>query len=439
MRRPLGPIVIALLIPALAACGGGNSPSASATSLVSSSGGSITSTDGHLRLSVPSGALSSPTKITIRALDQGEWPKALRDAHPIGTVYSLEPNGLQFAAPVTVSIDGPPVVVAIGGHHGLPILVTIPGTGADQIAPLTSQPNQSSRRSNPLSVTATTSHFSDVAEVNVVSYDLKPGSESALVGGEWSGTVTITDVLPASVPVQIEATGDLTASGAVDVSTNLGGPSGFGSSELSSGDSYTANLTSWFCPHPGVGTFGVNFHIAAADLPTQDVYYWSERNPRRVGDDVLASAPASCSPPPTTTSSSTSSTTTSSTTTTTAAPKYPGPIAANFDQAAYSTVYSEPVTDPNWTYQWSLQMQADPECASGFTPNSPAPNQADWFHADKNPTPPEPQGPCDHKFYGANGHPGVVTLVVIGPGFRCQAQYSGTVSGTSNPPQCIRT
>ena len=119
-------------------------------------------------------------------------------------------------------------------------------------------------------------------------------------------------------------------------------------------------------------------------------------------------------------------------------------ISAVFTQSAYSTVYTENATPgasgQALTYKWSVAMSADSDCGSGFRGSTPTPNQATWFHADKNPAPGEPTGPCDHHFYGATGHPGVVSVTVSSSHWSCTATYVGTMTGPGNAPQpCTKT
>jgi hypothetical protein len=93
------------------------------------------------------------------------------------------------------------------------------------------------------------------------------------------------------------------------------------------------------------------------------------------------------------------------------------------------------VTDPVWTFAWSVSIPTDPGCAAGFKGGTLTANQAVWYHQDV----PE-GGPCNHlgENYGAAGHPGEVTLIVTSPAWTCTEQYFGTLTGTGNPTQCTR-
>ena len=73
-------------------------------------GGSVTSADGVLTLSVPAGAIAKDTEISIRVVPRAEWPAEIVETGPISAVYDLQPDGLEFDPPaVTVwAFDGEP-------------------------------------------------------------------------------------------------------------------------------------------------------------------------------------------------------------------------------------------------------------------------------------------------------------------------------------------
>jgi hypothetical protein len=65
----------------------------------------VKSGDGGLVVSIPRGALAKPTPIRIRTLPRSEFPPELRKAtlKPGSKLYALEPAGLQFLKPVTIT------------------------------------------------------------------------------------------------------------------------------------------------------------------------------------------------------------------------------------------------------------------------------------------------------------------------------------------------
>ncbi|MDQ2984475.1 MAG: hypothetical protein M3R70_11245 [Actinomycetota bacterium] len=68
-------------------------------------GRTVRSPDGLLTVKIPRGALRKNVRITARVLPRTKWPKEVRRAKaPKGTkFYALEPDGLRFAKPVTIT------------------------------------------------------------------------------------------------------------------------------------------------------------------------------------------------------------------------------------------------------------------------------------------------------------------------------------------------
>jgi len=99
----------------LVACGGGASLDAPpAKQTIGAAGGSLTSPDGRLTLTVPPGALAAATEITIGE-PAATLPAAVK-AIGADRVYRFEPAGLVFAQPVTVRLAlpaSPQVAIAL--------------------------------------------------------------------------------------------------------------------------------------------------------------------------------------------------------------------------------------------------------------------------------------------------------------------------------------
>ncbi len=68
-------------------------------------GGVITSPDGLLTLTIPPGALKEDTNISIEVVPEADYPEQFTDIPPTGSVYSFQPNGLEFNYPIELNID----------------------------------------------------------------------------------------------------------------------------------------------------------------------------------------------------------------------------------------------------------------------------------------------------------------------------------------------
>lgn len=78
------------------------------TSMPAAIGGSMTSSDGAMTMTVPAGALSADTDISVTPLGDVQIPPALRGLPGDLSVYDLQPDGTTFSTPVEVAfeIDG---------------------------------------------------------------------------------------------------------------------------------------------------------------------------------------------------------------------------------------------------------------------------------------------------------------------------------------------
>ena len=72
---------------------------------VEDEGRTVTSDDGKLTLEIPPGALDEEIAISITAVPLEELPEELHLLRGAGTGYRLEPDGLTFSKPVTVTLE----------------------------------------------------------------------------------------------------------------------------------------------------------------------------------------------------------------------------------------------------------------------------------------------------------------------------------------------
>jgi len=72
------------------------------SAIIGPEGGTITSSDGRLTLTIPQGALTEDTEITIRKLNPEDLPPESQGAV---LAYELLPDGLEFLLPVTATVE----------------------------------------------------------------------------------------------------------------------------------------------------------------------------------------------------------------------------------------------------------------------------------------------------------------------------------------------
>ena len=95
-------------------------------------GGEVASSDGVVRLAIPSGALAAETEISIRAVDvgAGSIPGGVA-----GTAYEFKPDGLSFARPARLTIRYVPDRLPRGAAESSLALARIRDDGRLQLTP----------------------------------------------------------------------------------------------------------------------------------------------------------------------------------------------------------------------------------------------------------------------------------------------------------------
>ncbi|WDT79048.1 MAG: hypothetical protein MPW14_18110 [Candidatus Manganitrophus sp.] len=115
---------------------------------IGTDGGTVTSADGMVTLTVPAGALGNTETIVIRSIHPASLPPELAGAE---LAWELRPDGLQFAQPVQVSVALPESPAQADGTFRIPLsfLRTLAGAAPKRsaIKPSRSTARQTGRRS----------------------------------------------------------------------------------------------------------------------------------------------------------------------------------------------------------------------------------------------------------------------------------------------------
>ncbi len=111
------PSLLTLLFFGAAGCGssGGSDPDAGGgdpyeavtVRIDAGDGGTITSADGVFTLTIPAGALSEDTDLTVRAVPADALPAEVSALSPTSLVYDVQPDGLTFSSPVVLAFHWP--------------------------------------------------------------------------------------------------------------------------------------------------------------------------------------------------------------------------------------------------------------------------------------------------------------------------------------------
>ena len=200
----------------VSACGGEaatsttNSPvTTAATTTIgtttTTSGFVVTSEDGDLIVAVSSAAMAEDPGITIRLLAPEEFPPELAGAadDPDVRIYNLEPEGLEFDAPVTVTRRLDTARFEDLGPNEVPVMVLVtrnPGGGYELYSDLAVV-----RRGDDVFVSGTTTHFSPaiaIRESPTVTVNLSQEQlESVPSARSLQGILTLLTEAPGTIAV----------------------------------------------------------------------------------------------------------------------------------------------------------------------------------------------------------------------------------------------
>jgi hypothetical protein len=171
MKRALVPGLLFTLAACSSPAGGGPDSGASTVQkVIGASGGTVT--NGDTSVTIPAGALSADTTVTVTSTPDAAPPS---DATPVGAPYTFGPEGQQFAQPVTVTLPFDASRLPAGAHPSDVVLFTAPA-GTTNFVSLGGMLVDSSH------VSAQTTHFS------VIVAGVAAGSDGGTSGND-GGTV----------------------------------------------------------------------------------------------------------------------------------------------------------------------------------------------------------------------------------------------------------
>lgn len=211
----------------------------------------VTSKDGGLTVSVPRGALAKPTRIRVRTLTQAQFPPELRNAkaRPGSRLYELEPSGLRFLKPVTITrrLDTRVAGFAKDTVQGV-VLASRDRSGKWELL----KSLNARLDGKALVVSGTTRHFSTLLSLDEgFSLSLAPVSIDAAVGDTWVARVNSTiDNRRRSDAISVDSDEtQWSASGAVKVGKN---------------ETYLRQ--GFECARVGTGTYSAQVTVAESSL-----------------------------------------------------------------------------------------------------------------------------------------------------------------------------
>ena len=101
------------------------------TKTVGAAGGTLRVPGGGVEVTIPPAALATDAEITIAPDDGATPPDHLEGTKPLGRAWSLEPHGLRFAFPVTLSVDYSSVLGQVSSSDDIGVVHWSPGSVVD--------------------------------------------------------------------------------------------------------------------------------------------------------------------------------------------------------------------------------------------------------------------------------------------------------------------
>jgi hypothetical protein len=150
------------------------------------------SADGGVIVSIPRGALAKPVKVRVRTLTRAQYPPELRNAtfRPGSKLYALEPAGLKFLKPVTITRRINAKLQGFDLDKAVPGIVLATRSANGKWEWLGKQTARAA--GDTLVVTATTRHFSTLAAFDGgARVTVVPDAVEKFVGDTWDASVTL--------------------------------------------------------------------------------------------------------------------------------------------------------------------------------------------------------------------------------------------------------
>ena len=214
----------------------------------------VRSADGWVVVSIPRGAMRTVVPIRVRTLTRASYPRELRGAkfRPGTKIYALEPDGLTFLKPVTITKRFDKRFSGFDPKDGLPGIVL---TSRDRKGKWEILGSQAIRWAGPstLVVSGTTRHFSTLVSIDdLVRLTFRPVTVELSVGGSFRARIEAT------------ATNNLTD---ISIETPKWNPIGSDvlrfDGQATRGEVATADYT---CIKPGTSDYGAQVEVTDSSI-----------------------------------------------------------------------------------------------------------------------------------------------------------------------------
>ena len=213
-------------------------------------------------------ALAEDTTISIQELSLGDLPDEVTALEPVGRGYRLGPDGLQLAAPATVTLAlDAEEVAGLDLASGVPAFLGLLLSSDRTIDFLRNTVTTADLATGSVTLTGETAHFTDAVTISgPLMAKLEPPKVGPLrVGESWPAKVTLTNLGEGAVDVD-------SVKYFADGSVESVGPDSADEFLLSTGKSHPTDPAPRFaCRTANMGTYGVSIDWAEAEYSSHVV------------------------------------------------------------------------------------------------------------------------------------------------------------------------
>ncbi|HEY70826.1 MAG TPA: hypothetical protein G4O08_09600 [Anaerolineae bacterium] len=259
-KRTVVYVSLVAIIGATLACSlGSEDANAVASSRIeAATGGSLTSQDGALTIEIPPGALSEDTEISIRAVPKEDLPDELAELEGADDGYLLQPDGLTFEDPITVTWEIDPADLVVEGQEGFHAQAIVSWSEQTGLEPLEDLSTEVSLKENRAITSGALDHFSWITrEDGALEVTLVEANDEQIVGTSFNTLVEFGIGVRMHGVVLADIGGNFIASGQV----SLAGNGSFEAGNLGYYERFSDVTGMYRCnSEPGPGTYGATVH-----------------------------------------------------------------------------------------------------------------------------------------------------------------------------------
>ena len=230
-------------------------------------GATISSGDKGITLEIPPDALPEDTRVTLSIVPEKEWADDIRAIEPLGSVYRLEPDGIELEKPATLTIHlDPDDLAGLNLPEGaFPACIVLTRSQDGEWDVLSNPETTVDANTGEVLVTGEATHFSEsFAEDGPLAVEICPPSANHNKGDEWQATVLVYHLGEIEWATTVLTGGAFYTSGG---SVKVSGPWYSERLTIAPGeDTFTIPRPKFYCKSDGKGRYGAQVCVQTPDM-----------------------------------------------------------------------------------------------------------------------------------------------------------------------------